>query len=125
MKNILEFIAQHPVFTRKELVDFMINHGTTNHKSQTALLQYHLKQRHIIRIKQGLFATLPSGANIDTYPIDPYLIAGKSAPDAVLSHHTALEYYGLAYTVFNDFTFYTNMRLQIFSFYTMFLILPF
>lgn len=112
MKNIIEFITQTPVFTRKEFVEFLEQQGTTNPTTQTALLQYHLKQKHIVRIKQGLFASIPRGTNPSHYLVDPYLIAGKLAPDAVLAYHTALAYHGLGITVFNNFTFCTNIHMK-------------
>jgi len=116
MKNISAFLTQHPVFTREELVAFLVIKGTINTNTQTAIIQYHIKQGHIIRIKSGLFASIPAGSNPNTHPVDPYLIAGKAAHDAVLAYHTALEYHGLAYTVFSWFTFCTNKRQHPFSF---------
>lgn len=116
MKNTLDFLAKHPVFTREEFVNFLNVRGTTSVNSQTAILQYHIKQDHIVRVKQGLFASIPRGEEAESYPIDPYLIAGKAAADSVLSYHTALEYHGLAYTVFNNFVFCSDTRLRAFLF---------
>jgi predicted transcriptional regulator of viral defense system len=116
MKNVLDFLTQNPVFTREALVNFLANQGSISPNTQKAILQYHLKQGHIARIKRGLFAAIPPGSNPNTHPVDPYLIAGKATSDAILSYHTALEYHGLAYTVFSNFTFCSRMRLQPFTF---------
>ncbi|MCK4608712.1 MAG: hypothetical protein KAT71_04450 [Gammaproteobacteria bacterium] len=63
MKNILEFLTQHPVFTREELVKFLVSQGTTNLNTHRATIQYHTKQKHMVRIKQALFASIPLGTN--------------------------------------------------------------
>ncbi len=116
MKNILEFLAKNPVFSRDEFIAFLDKRGTTVVNTQNAVLQYHIKQGHVVRIKQGLFATVLFGEKAVNYPVDPYLISGKATSDAVLSYHTALEYHGLAYTVFNNFTFCSNTRSRTFLF---------
>ena len=39
--------------------------------------------------------------NPSSYPVDSYLVAAKLTPDTVLSHHTALEFHGRAYSVWS------------------------
>lgn len=72
--NLLNFFNSHPVFTRKEYVSFLQQIGTTNQNTQRELLAYHIDKKHIIRIRQSLFATIPTALenSIDGYPIDPY-----------------------------------------------------
>ena len=50
-------------------------------------------------MRRGLYAVIPPGADPDFFPVDPFLVAAKLSPDAVLSHHTALEFHGKAYSV--------------------------
>jgi predicted transcriptional regulator of viral defense system len=45
-------------------------------------------------------------------PVDPYLVAGRSADDAVLAYHTALEVYGKAHSVFERYFFQSNKPLR-------------
>ena len=52
-------------------------------------------------MRRGLYAVIPPGADPGSYPVDPYLVAAKLTPDAVLSHHTALEFHGRAYSVWS------------------------
>jgi len=52
-----------------------------------------------------LYAVIPAEADPDSYPVDPFLVAAKMIPDAVLSHHTALESQGRAYSVREHFTY--------------------
>ncbi len=59
----------------------------------------------MVRVRRGLFAVIPTGADSDNYPIDPFLVASKLTPDAVLSHHTALEFHGRAYSVWRHLTY--------------------
>ena len=40
-------------------------------------------------------------------PVDPYLLASKLAEDSVLAYHTALAFYGKAYSVHRRFTYLT------------------
>jgi predicted transcriptional regulator of viral defense system len=58
-------------------------------------------------VRRGLYAVVPPGADPETYPIDPYLVAAKMAEDAVLAYHTALELHGKAYSVYEHFFYLT------------------
>ena len=77
--------------------------GSNGLRTQEKVLGYHTKAGRLRRIRQGMYAVIPPGANGDTYPVDPYLVAAKLTPDAVLSHHTALEFHGWAYSVWQHF----------------------
>ena len=59
----------------------------------------------LCRVRQGLYAVVPPGVDGDTYPVDPYQVAARLTPDAVLSHHTALEFHGQAYSVWHHFAY--------------------
>ena len=100
-----EFFANHPVFTIEEFSSTL-----PGRKSATIFnsLNYHTKQGHIARIKRGLYYSVTPGHSPDNYPVDPYLIAGKAAPDAILAYHTALSYHGVAYSVREHFNYLTN-----------------
>lgn len=100
-----EFFRKHPVFTGDELVKHLPSHGGVGGRAQEAFLAYHQKAGRIVRIRRGLYAVIPPGADPDSYPIDPFLVAAKLTPDAVLSHNTALEFHGKAYSVHTHFTY--------------------
>lgn len=100
-----DFFRKHPVFTGDELSKHLSSHGDVGGRAQEALLAYHLKAGRIIRIRRGLYAVIPSGADTESYPVDPFLITAKLRPDSVLSHHTALEFHGKAYSVYTHFTY--------------------
>ncbi len=99
------FFRKHPVFTGEELADHLSSLGQVGRRAQEALLAYHQKTGRVVRVRRGLYAVIPAGANADSYSIDPFIVAAKLTRDAVLSHHTALEFHGRAYSVYAHFTY--------------------
>ncbi len=98
-----EFFRKHPVFTGEELAGHFSSLGEVGERAQEALLAYHRKAGRVVRIRRGLYAVIPPGAEPNSYPVDPFLVAAKLTPDSVLSHHTALEFHGKAYSVHTHF----------------------
>jgi len=94
-----EFLSQHAVFTLDELDSFLSDRGTGNPNTRKSLLTYYRKQGRIIPVRRGLYATVPSGGDPRSSPVDPYLVAAKLTPDAVLAYHCALAFHGKAYSV--------------------------
>jgi predicted transcriptional regulator of viral defense system len=105
--KIERFFRQYPVFTRK-IFDDHINSKSINTTKNT--LSHHIRQGHIVRIKRGLFASIPYGADPTTYPINPYLVASYLSDDAVIGYHTALSYYGTAYSISHRFIYLTETK---------------
>lgn len=99
------FFRQHPVFTSKEFDDYLSSLGLRGPRSRESLLNYHRKTGHVLLIRRGLYAVIPHGSNPESYSVDPFLVASKLTADAVLSHHTALEVNGYAYSVRNHITY--------------------
>lgn len=106
------FFRNHPVFTGKELAKHLSTHGEVGGRAQEALLAYHQKAGRVVRIRRGLYAVIPPGADPDSYAVDPFLVAAKLTPDAVLSHHTALEFHGKAYSVHTHFIYSASRPLR-------------
>jgi predicted transcriptional regulator of viral defense system len=104
MYNSSWFFARHPVFT---VADFAAAAPERGQRGTENLLAYHLAAGHIIRIRRGLYAAIPEGIESD-YIVDPYLVAGKCADDAVIAYHAALAFHGFAYTVMQKITFFTR-----------------
>ena len=100
-----EFFRKHPVFTGEELAAYLSLRGETGTRTQEGVLAHQIKSGRLVRIRRGLFAVVPPGADWASYPVDPFLVAGKLTADAVLSHHTALEFHGRAYSVQGYFTY--------------------
>lgn len=94
-----EYLSQHAVFTVEELDRFLSERGSGNPNTRRSLLTYYRKKGRIIPIRRGLYATVPVGGDPTSSPVDPYLVAARMTPDAVLAYHSALEFHGKAYSV--------------------------
>lgn len=101
------FFSTHPVFTRAELAGLPQKEKARSPKTREALLAYHQQQGHILRVRRGLYCVVPPGANPATCPVDAYLLAAKMTDDAVLAYHTALEFHGKAYSIFEELQYLT------------------
>jgi predicted transcriptional regulator of viral defense system len=111
-----EFFRKNPVFTGEDMAKHISLQGKSGGRTQEALLAYHQRTGQIIRIRRGLYAVIPRGASKDLFTVDPYLIASRLASDAVLSHHTALEFHGRAYSLFTHITYSASRPLGSISF---------
>ena len=100
-----KFFRTHPVFTSPELAEYIASKGIVGKRTQEALLAYHKKAGRLILLRRGLYAVVPQGADPTNFSVDPYLVAARLAPDAVLAYHTAMEFHGRAYSVYNRFTY--------------------
>lgn len=105
-----DFLIRHPVFTAEEFAEFHSADRPRIADSRQSLLTYHLRAGNILRIKQGLYATVPPGMNPNSTPVDMSLLAGKMSPDAVLAYHTALDFYGRAHSIWYRLLYLTNNR---------------
>lgn len=114
----IEFFNQNPVFTHEEYKMFLIAQGTVNTNTQRELLSYHLKKQNIVRIRRELYASIPisSRHSAESFQIDPYLIAGRITNDAVLAYHTAFDFYGASYSLYNQLTFMSQNHIRPFIF---------
>ena len=110
------FFRLHPVFTGAELTAHLASRGQVRARTQESLLAYYTRTARLLRIRRGLYAVIPAGADPDSYPVDPYLIASRLTSDSVLSHHTALEYHGRAYSVWQHLVYSTSRPLRTLSF---------
>ena len=106
------FFRRHPVFTGEELATHLSSSGDTGARTQESLIAYHTKAGHLVRVRRGLFAVIPPGADADTHSVDPYLVAAKLTKDSVLSHHTALEFHGRAYSMWRQVTYSASRPLE-------------
>ena len=97
------FFRTYPVFTVEDFAGFLSSDGSHNLRTQESLLAYHVKAGNIVRVRRGLYAVVPPGASAETYPVDPFLLASRMTKDAVLAYHTALEFHGKAYSVYEHF----------------------
>lgn len=114
--KIQRFFLKNPVFTYDALAEAIRLDAPRSPNTIKAMLQHHIKQGHIVRIRRELFASIPFGADAKSYPINPFLIAGHVTDDAVLAYHTALAFYQTTYSASYRFTFLTNRQIRPFQF---------
>ena len=55
----------------------------------------------MLNIRRGIYAVVSPGESPNDLRVDPYLLTAKITLDSLLSYHTALELYGVAYSIFN------------------------
>jgi predicted transcriptional regulator of viral defense system len=102
------FFAQHPVFTFEEVFRALSKNQPVNSSTLHNSLAYHRERGHIIRIRRGLYYSVPQGIDSATYPVDPFLVASKLAPDAVVGYRTALAIFGKLHSISNEFIYLSN-----------------
>jgi len=106
--KLQDFFIKYPVFTWDEFKRYANTESLRSANTLKAMLTYHQKAGHLIHIRRGLYATVPPGSNAKSFLVDAYLVAAKLAPDAILSHHTALAFYGRTYSIASRFIYSTS-----------------
>jgi len=110
--KIEDFFHRRPIFTNEELAEFLASRKAHGPRTQESLLAYYTKIRRVVRVRRGLYAVVPPGANPETYSFDPFLLATKMTRDAALAYHTALEVQGKAYSVLQFLTYLSSKPLR-------------
>lgn len=112
--KLASFFAQNQIFTVRELLTWLSKESTCpiNHSTLHNSLAYHQKQGHILRIRRGLYYSLPKGVIASSYPVDPFLVTSKMAEDAILSYRTALDVHGKLHTTSSRFIYLSKKRVM-------------
>lgn len=105
--NTAWFFGGHPVFTSAEFTAYFPDR---NERAKQSLLDYHVQAGTIIRIRRGLFATVPMHTDRKHFRVNPLLVAAKAAEDSIIAYHSALSYHGLAHSVRHVLTFLTRHK---------------
>lgn len=112
--STLDFFQQYPVFTREEFLSGSgVRAGT---RTADNLLLHHVTRGRIVQVRKGLYATVPRGVDAASAAIDPYLLASRLAPGAVVALHGALQLRGYSYSVWTRFHYMTRLRRLPFTF---------
>lgn len=115
--NSAHFFTTHPVFTRDDYVKSpQSGREPRNERTADSLLRKHAASGRIVRIRRGLYASVPAGVDPETFEPDPYLVASKVAPDACVSHHAALQFRGRTYSIWNTITFLSRLNVRDFHY---------
>ncbi len=106
----VEFFATHPVFSLDEFAAAHRKGRDLKPEATLAVLKQHVRAGHLVRVRRGLYATVPRGMAPDSVPLDPFLAASRAAPDAVIAYHAALQLHGKAYSMSRRVTFLTETQ---------------
>jgi len=110
-----DFFDTHPVFRSGEFVAVHTQQGQSDQTSHN-LLAHHLATGSILRVRRGLYATVPRGAKPADAAIDPFLVASHLTDDAVVAYHAALRFAGKNYSVWRRYHVLTRLRARPFRF---------
>lgn len=107
-----DFFATRPVFTIDEFRDAQTNGEPLSTTALNSSLTYYTKSGRIKRVRQGLFVTVPVGIRPEQVQVDPFLLAGKMADDALIAYQTALAFRGKSYSLLNSFYYCTHKKVK-------------
>lgn len=103
-----DFLAAHPVFSLDEATQALAPPG--GRLGTVERLKHHLETGRLKLATRGVYAVVPPGVPPQQFRPDPILVAAAARPDAVFSHHSALELLGAAHSVWHQCTLYTEQR---------------
>ncbi len=103
------FLQTHPVFTLDEATEALEPSEEGRGRVHRRLM-YFIKRGKIRRLGRGVFTTVPPGADPSTHQPDRYLTMAAFRPDAIFSHHSALELLGAAHSEWHLCSAYTARR---------------
>jgi len=90
-----EFMDMNRVFTLEEFA----RHLQSPRKLAQYRVRYYLGQKRLKRLANGVYATVPVGADPDRFEADVFLAAAAIRPDAVFAYHSALDLLGQGHSV--------------------------
>lgn len=110
------FFARHPVFRFEEFRAAHLAQSARSPQTTASVLKQHVAAGHLINVRRGLYARVPEAADAASFRVDPYLLASRLAPDAVIAYHSALALLGKAHSLSNQLTYITQTRVAPFEF---------
>lgn len=110
-----DFFATHPVFTHAEFLAAHTAGGRSPHTSNS-LLAKRVASGRLLRVKRGIYASVPVGIDPQKFSPDSYLVATCMRDDAVIACHTALAFHGKAYSDWRQSQYLTAARVRPFTF---------
>jgi hypothetical protein len=107
------FLQTHRVFSLEE-ADLVL--GPTGGRAATLeRLKYAVSKGKLKNLARGVYATVPPGVAPADFTADRFLTAAALRPDAIFSHHSALELLGAAHSEWRLCTAYSVRRSQAFD----------
>lgn len=107
------FLQTHRVFNLDEAVQVLAPSG--GRKATLERLKYSAARGKMKKLARGVYASVPPGVEPAKFQPDRFLVAAALRPDAVFSHHSALELLGAAHSEWRLCTAYSARRSQPFD----------
>lgn len=107
------FLQTHRVFSLDEAVRALNPAG--GRMGTLERLKYAARRGKLKKLARGVYASVPPGVDPEKFQPDRFLAAAALRPDAVFSHHSALELLGAAHSEWRLCTAYSARRSQPFN----------
>ena len=107
------FLHTHRVFNLDEAVQALAPSG--GRKATLERLKYAAGRGKVKKLARGVYASVPPGGNPAKFQPDRFLAAAALRPDAIFSHHSALELLGAAHSEWRLCTAYSTRRSHAFD----------
>lgn len=107
------FLQTHRVFNLDEAVQALAPSGGRN--ATLERLKYAAARGKLKKLARGVYASVPPGVEPAKFQPDRFLAAAALRPDAIFSHHSALELLGAAHSEWRLCTAYSVRRSQLFD----------
>lgn len=104
------FLQTHRVFSLDEAVRGLDPAG--GRKAVLERLKYAARRGKVKTLARGVYASIPPDTDPAAFRPDPFLAAAVLRPDAVFSHHSALELLGAAHSLWHRCSAYSTRRPQ-------------
>ncbi len=111
-----DYFATHPVFRVEDFAAAHREGARVRSVSTRATLDQHLRAGNLLRVRRGVYAVVPRGQTPETVSVDPFALASRLAPDAVVAYHGALEFHGRAHSASRRVQFLTRTTARPFEF---------
>ena len=107
------FLQRHQVFRLDEAVEALDPAG--GRRAVSERLDYARQRGKVRKVARGVYASVPADMDPERFQPDPFLVAAAIRPDAVFSHHAALELLGAAHSQWRHYTAYSESHPRHFS----------
>lgn len=107
------FLQTHRVFSLEEAVQAL--NPTGGRTGTLERLKYAARRGKLKPLARGVYASVPAGTDPQQFQPDRFLAAATLRPDALFSHHSALELLGAAHSEWRLCSAYSARRAQPFK----------
>lgn len=111
-----ELIPRVPIFRIEELQAARLAASSGRSLATASALRHQIQSGRLLKIRRGLYQTIPPGSSPGSVDVDPFVVASRLAPDVVVAYHGALQFFGKALIPSRRITCFTTRRVRSFTF---------